>query len=180
MKSGNVQRDLERPVAVRQCPVRAGAPWRSPAVPSAIWSCQMQFGNAQCDQSSFPFKSFLLVWSLVFRSKSPLFVSRPFVSSPLFRWKSSLRFKSALFVRSPLFCFESSLSFQILSSPWKSCLLFEVSSVRFKASLLYRILSFVGSPLFVSRRLFCFEFSLSLEVLSFVGSPLFVSNPLCH
>ena len=122
---------------VRQCSVRSGAPGNSPAVPSASWSSQKKSGSAGCD----------LELSDAVRQCS---------------------------VRSVLF------PFQVLSSSLKSCLSFEVSSVRFKASLLFRILSFVGSPLFVSRRLFCFEFSLSLEVLSFVGSPLFVSIPLCH
>ena len=65
-------------------------------------------------------------------------------------------------VRSVLF------PFQVLSSRLKSCLSFEVRSLLFSfQGFSFRVLSFVGSPLFVSNPLFSFE------VLSFVSSPLF-------
>ena len=131
-------------------------------------------------EPSFRFKSFLLVGSLVFRSKLRLVCLKPHlpleVSSVVAGWLDASAWTLAL-VSSPLFRLKSCLSFEIIFFE-NFCFLFEVLSFRFKCFLFVWSHVFrLKTTLFVRNLLFHSKPCLSFKVISLFPIFFAVSNP---
>ena len=130
-------------------------------------------------EPSFRFKSFLLVGSLVFRSKLRLVCLKPHLPlevSSVAGWLDASAWTLAL-VSSPLFRLKSCLSIEIIFFE-NFCFFFEVLSFRFKCFLFVWSHVFrLKTTLFVRNLLFHSKHCLSFKVISLFPIFFAVSNP---